>query len=188
MSDIAVVTQQNEPRTISYAWFESAGDNTEVPNHYVRGFEVYEDESALADVHRMSEPYKKMRSSVIPDKILAKPTDLRFLQPTGLGFMNRPGEPAVFAKHGGTVEKREKCLIVILEISPKDDAKSKLLDLAGALSDYAASENKEVASFWILEYLPEYSDSGIKIFLRFDNYVAYENYSKSSKVSEMMYV
>lgn len=38
--DIANVTYDTEPDTLSYAWFCSASDNDNVPDHFVRGFEV----------------------------------------------------------------------------------------------------------------------------------------------------
>lgn len=38
--DIAKVTYATEPNTLAYAWFYSAGDNDNVPDHLVRGFEV----------------------------------------------------------------------------------------------------------------------------------------------------
>lgn len=40
LQKIAATTYANEPNCHAYAWFRSAGDNTTVPAHWLRGFEV----------------------------------------------------------------------------------------------------------------------------------------------------
>ena len=177
MSDIAVVTKESEPRTISYGWFQSAKDDPEIPNHYVRGFEVYEDESALVKIHRMSEPYKKMRASVSSDHILERPTDLRFLQPTGIGFMTRGGMDLFpIDDH---VSENDRILVVVQEIKPKQGMKSKLLQDLETLASYVRRFDKGVACFWVLEYLEEYSDDGVVIFSRFHTDSEYEKHANA---------
>lgn len=183
LSDIAVVTRENEPRTLAYGWFKSTGDNSEVPNHHVRGFEVYKDESALADVHRSSEPYKIMRSTVGQDHILAQPTDLRFLRPAGIGFMTRPGKTATFLECN-SIEAGAKSMIVVLEIKPKDGRKTELLEDMESLAVYVEEHESGTASFWVLEYLREYLDHGITVFSRFENGAAYQHHLTSPKVAE----
>jgi quinol monooxygenase YgiN len=183
LSDISVVTRANEPKTIAYAWFKSAGDNSEVPNHWVRGFEVYDDEAALAEVHRSSEPYKKMRMAVGKDQILQQPTDLRFLQPTGIGFMVRSGQPAVFFKSEAQGEK-EKSVIVVTEIEPEAGMKTELLRELEVLTEHVEKKDYGTLSFWVLEYLPEYSDDGITVFSRFDDHKAYEHHLASPQAAE----
>lgn len=177
------MTRANEPKTIAYAWFKSAGDNSEVPNHWVRGFEVYDDEAALAEVHRSSEPYKKMRLAVGKDQILQQPTDLRFLQPTGIGFMVRSGQPAVFLKSEFQGE-REKSVIIVTEIKPEVGTKTELLRELEALTEHVEKTEHGTSSFWVLEYLPEYSDDGITVFSRFDDHKAYEHHLASPQAAE----
>jgi quinol monooxygenase YgiN len=183
LSDIAVVTQASEPKTLAYAWFESTGDNSAIPNHWVRGFEVYDNESAIAEVHRSSEPYKKMRLTVGRDHILERPTDLRFLQPTGVGFMVRSEKTVTFLKSDSHVAE-EKGLIVILEIKPEEDMKLELLKDLENLGEYVKGHEHRTASFWVLEYLPEYSDDSIVIFSRFDSNTAYEQHLASRRTAE----
>ncbi len=180
LSDIAVVTKESEPSTISYGWFQSTGDNTEVPNHYVRGFEVYEDESALVDVHRMSTPYKKMRETVGRDKILEKPTDLRFLQPTGIGFMTRGGMDLF--EDDSHLKEDERCLVVVQEIKPKQGLKPKLLEVFEDLACQVKELEDGTACFWALEYLEAYSDDGIVLVTRFNSDAAYQKHVDSPEM------
>lgn len=172
------MTRANEPRTIAYAWFKSTGDNAEVPNHWVRGFEVYDDEAALAEIHRSSEPYKKMRLAVGQDQILERPTDLRFLQPTGIGFMVRAGEPAIFNKSESQGEE-ERNLIVVTEIKPEAGMKAEFLRELETLAAHVEKGERGTSSFWILEYPTEYSDDGVTVFSRFDDHEAYKHHLAS---------
>lgn len=41
LRDIADVTLAMEPKTIAYGWFASGGSNDQIPDYWVRGFEVY---------------------------------------------------------------------------------------------------------------------------------------------------
>jgi quinol monooxygenase YgiN len=178
------VTKESEPKTTSYAWFTSTGDNTEVPNNWVRGFEVYEDESALVEVHRSSTPYKKMRSSVVPEKILEKPTDLRFLRPTGYGFMTRRSSSCNF--DGKILQNDEKSLVKIMEIKPLEKTMAEMLTEIQMLAGHVEQFEATTASFWVLEYLPEYSEDTVVIFLRFKNTMACQAHQDSDFVSNSM--
>ena len=171
---------------MAYGWFQSAGDNGDIPNCYVRGFEVYEEETALADVHRMSEPYKRMRASVVPEKILERPTDLRFLQPTG-GFTSRGQGIKKFTKDDHLTEKSRK-LVVVEEIKPGPGMKDSLLKELQCLASDLEEHKPEVGSFWMLEYLPEYCDDGIKIFSTYESDSAYHTHLKWLEEKELRFV
>jgi quinol monooxygenase YgiN len=183
LSDIAIFAENNEPHALAYAWFASSGDNTEVPNYYVRGFEVYEDEIALTEVHRSSAPYKKMRTSVVPEGILSKPTDLRFLQPAGIGFMNRPGELSRF-QTGDKTNLKQLSFIEVLKILPKHGAKAEVLEVIKKLAVHAL-QDKGSTTFWALEYLPEYSDSSVLLFSVYDSRAAYDSYTSTEEISKL---
>ncbi|KAE9374240.1 hypothetical protein N431DRAFT_481499 [Stipitochalara longipes BDJ] len=183
LRDIAVVTKESEPRTISYGWFQSAKDNPEVPNYYVRGFEVYEDESALAEVHRMSGPYKNMRATVGPYQILERPTDLRFLQPTGIGFMAR-GSMDLF-DNDDHLNEDDRSLVVVQEIRPKQGSKQELLKYFEILASHARKSSEGVACFWVLEYLEEYLEDGVVVFSRFDTDAEYQKHVDCSEMKQI---
>lgn len=184
LSDIAITTRQTEPRTLAYGWFQSTGDNSEVPNRWVRGLEVYEDEEALTITHRSSAPYKKMRSSVIPEKILSEPTDLRFLRPTGIGFLNKSGGTILFSTDD-SIKDEQKDLIAVIEIRPKENRREALLRDMKEMADHIEVNEPETGSFWALEYLPEYSESGLVIFSRFENSSEYQKHIGSPKTVEI---
>ncbi|KAI9752415.1 MAG: hypothetical protein M4579_005639 [Chaenotheca gracillima] len=183
LSDIAKVTIQSEPRNHGYCWFESAGDNTEVPNYWVRGFEVYEDEDAL-DVHRDSEPYKKMRAAFASDSILSKTTDIRFLQPTGLGFFRRTEEQVRFTKDKSLTDDT-KNLIVTWDIKPQEDKQADVRKDLEQLAKHVEGNEPSAGTFWVLEYLPEFQDSTIIIFSRFANTEAYNKHANTPIVKEI---
>lgn len=119
----------------------------------------------MSQVHRSSDPYKAMRAAVSSDKILERPTDLRFLQPTGLGFLTNSGhKTSIFQGASKSIE--DASLIVIFEYFPKNaSSKAALLENGRLIADQCSSD-PSVASFWILEYRPEYEDNAITVFTR----------------------
>lgn len=184
LSDIAVVTLESEPRTLGYSWFKSTGEDPNFPNHHVRGFEIYEDEAASVDVHRLSEPYKKMRSIVGPQKVLARATDLSYAQPTGIGFLTRPEGSVVFQGRSRDVDDRE--VLEVLDINPGVGLKHETLEEIKLLADHIEKMEPGVLSFWALEFLPEYNKDGIILVARFENRASYTKYSASPEREKMM--
>jgi quinol monooxygenase YgiN len=130
----------------------------------------------------MSGPYKKMRASVGPDKILERPTDLRFLQPTSIGFMTRGGMD-VF-EIDDHLNEDNRSLVVVQEIRPKQGSKQKLLKDFEVLACHVQNFDKGTACFWVLEYLEEYSDNGIVVFSTFDTDTEYQKHINCQKMEE----
>ncbi len=125
----------------------------------------YEDESALAVDHRSSEPYKRMRKAVGEQEILSQPTDLRLLQPAGIGFLARDGKQSVLQNNYSVAQD----IILIKEYSPpSSEAKQKLLDSLRSAADHEdiKAKRKGILSFWVLEYKPDYEDHGVKVVVR----------------------
>jgi hypothetical protein len=143
----------------------------------------YEDESALANDHRSSPPYKTMRSVVGAEKVLSKPTDLRFLQPTGIGFLARHAEQSVLQDK----EDVEQVVLVKEYDPPSEGEKSKLLNSLQWLAVYMTEAAKEngILTFWVLEYDPEYQDHGIKVIIRFTDKSARELHESTDAVTSM---
>jgi quinol monooxygenase YgiN len=185
LSNIAIVTQKDEPKTLAYCWLKRTEDCTTVPGQYVCGFEVYEDEAASKVVHRSSEPYKKMRAILGTEKIQEKPTDLSYCRPTGIGFLTRGGRPTVF--QGSFPTSGAKSLVEVWELMPKDGMKIEALGEIEKLATYVEREEEGTSSFWILEFLPEYSNSNLKVISRFDNRAAYDYHNNSPLVKSFRY-
>ncbi|CAK7235443.1 hypothetical protein SBRCBS47491_009295 [Sporothrix bragantina] len=145
----------------------------------------YEDLPALTETHRESAEYKAMRAAAAAEALLDRPSDLRFLQPTGTGFMNRKA-PA----HNSRTPESE--YVVIDELKPKPAAdggndKAPRDQLLAALKQIADDIEKsplhdEVLTFWVLEYRPEYNDEALLVFARFVSKQAYESAFKRSDV------
>ncbi|OAA68640.1 hypothetical protein SPI_00835 [Niveomyces insectorum RCEF 264] len=184
LSAIAKVTRESEPKAISYAWFRSAKDNDAVPHDWVRGLEVYEDLPALTETHRASAVYKAMRAAASAEALLSLPSDLRFLQPTGTGFMYRKAPPH-------TSEAPEGDYVVVDELKPVSAAvghdqapRDQLLAALKRVADDVETSplQASVLSFWVLEYRPEYGDETLVVFARFASKAAYERAFKDSNV------
>ncbi|KAH7071564.1 hypothetical protein BKA63DRAFT_74846 [Paraphoma chrysanthemicola] len=141
---IAAVTLHREPRCHAYAWFRSADDNDQVTSHWLRGFEVYESIEANQVEHRASSEYKAFRAAVSEQGLLAKPSDLRFWHPTGIGFLSKKSQE-VFTPPSAPGKLQ---YIVTDEMTTRPGAKAQTLDRllkAAAI----ARENAAVLSFWV---------------------------------------
>jgi hypothetical protein len=175
-----VVTKENEPRTLAYSWFMSSGDNTEVSNQYVRGFEVYKDELASTEVHRSSIPYKRMRSMVGPEKILEKSTDLSYCQPTGIGFMTRPNQTTSFHTDGLC-----KKFVEVLDVKPKPGSKNDILQRLKITTADIEANNTSISTYWALEFLEEYSNDSLILFSCFNSKTSYQEYYNSPETIDL---
>lgn len=127
-----------------------------------------------------------MRSSVIPENILSEPTDLRFLQPTGIGFLNKSKLTILF-RSGDSKNGEVKSLVADIEIKMENRREALLNDI-NRLADHVDKKEPETGSYWVLEYLPEYSDNILVIFSSFDNGSTYQKHVGSPKVLEFRWV
>ncbi len=127
-----------------------------------------------------------MRASVGPENILERPTDLRFLQPTGIGFMTRGGMDLFGIDDH--LNENDRSLVVVQEIRPKQGSKQKLLKDLEVLACHVQNLDRGTACFWVLEYLDEYSDNGILVFSRFDNDAEYQKHIDCQKMEEIRFV
>ncbi|KAJ8110814.1 hypothetical protein OPT61_g6435 [Boeremia exigua] len=161
---IAPVTLHTEPNCYAYAWFRSAGDNTTVPSHWLRGFEVYETAEANQVAHRASDEYKAFRAAVSAEGLLSNPSDLRFWHPTGLGFLNKGG-PTLFVPEGSSIQ-----YIVTDEFVPKLRAKSQVFEELRSVVK-VSQEDERVLTFWVQDRIgtfgeyPELEDDGAILVL-----------------------
>ena len=108
-----------------------------------------------------------MRSVMIPEAITEEPTDLRPLQPTGIGFLSR-GE-------GVDDFSRGECqgqLLVVRRFSPRsgEDHSARLKSLLGQAVERIARTGgvlERVKSFWVLEYAADSDDSTLVTIERY---------------------
>ncbi|KAJ0418908.1 hypothetical protein BJY00DRAFT_324683 [Aspergillus carlsbadensis] len=157
ISAIAPVTLKTEPKCHGYAWFRSAQDNSVVPHHWLRGFEIYEDIKANTETHRASAEYKAFRGAVGPEGLLERPSDLRFWRPL-FGFLVH-GEPVDFS----TLASEQ--YIVTHEITPNSGKKEDVLGQLRVLAREA--EGRQVLSFWVLHRGDEEEDQSLLVFARY---------------------
>jgi hypothetical protein len=106
-----------------------------------------------------------MRKAVGAEGLFSKPTDLRFLQPTSIGFLTRDGKQCL-------LQNNSEChhIIVVKEYDPPSEgAKMELLRSLRDVADHVneAAEESDVLTFWVLEYDPEYQDHGVKVIACF---------------------
>ncbi|KAL2067202.1 hypothetical protein VTL71DRAFT_1626 [Oculimacula yallundae] len=151
---IAPVTLATEPDCLGYAWFLSAGDNNVVPSHWLRGFEVYESIEANQVAHRASDEYKAFQKAVGEEGLLARPSDLRFWRPAGIGFLTKKDQ-VVFSDQGGSVGKQ---YIITDELTPRHGSKGELLDILSGIAE-AALNDESALSFWVQDRIG--TDTGV---------------------------
>ncbi|KAL3488330.1 hypothetical protein BJX62DRAFT_240141 [Aspergillus germanicus] len=157
ISAIAPVTLRTEPKCHGYAWFRSAEDNTVVPHHWLRGFEIYEDVEANTETHRASAEYKAFRGAVGPEGLLERPSDLRFWRPL-LGYLLQGG-PVDFSTSAS------EQYIVTHELTPNSGKKEEIVEQLRALAQ--EGEGSQVLSFWILHRGDEETDQSLIVFARY---------------------
>ncbi|KAI9150709.1 hypothetical protein HJFPF1_10485 [Paramyrothecium foliicola] len=142
---IAPVTLSTEPNCIGYAWFRSANDNDVVPTQWVRGFEVYSSAAASRVDHRASDEYKAFRSAVGEEGLLARPSDLRFWHPSGIGFFTKEGQAMFASQDNGSKPQ----YIVTDELKVAPGTKDTVLSQLGRIATIAAN-TEDVLTFWVL--------------------------------------
>jgi quinol monooxygenase YgiN len=170
LHDVAEVTHASEPEARAYAWFRSAEDNDTVPHHWVRGFEVYAKLEASTETHRASAPYKDFRTACASEKLLDRPSDLRYMEPLGLGFMTRDWEPVVLQS------QESQGYVVVERLKPKPGNRPQLLEAVRELSGHADAVGQGVHTFWSLGYRAEDNDETVVLFERFASKNAYTDY------------
>ncbi|OAL46296.1 hypothetical protein IQ07DRAFT_590482 [Pyrenochaeta sp. DS3sAY3a] len=168
---IAPVTFNTEPNCHAYAWFRSADDNDVVPSHWLRGFEIYTSVEANQVEHRASPEYKDFRTAAGEEKLLSKPSDLRFWRPGGIGFLTK-GAPAVF----GPVESSSRLqYLVTEEINPRNGERSKIFELFRRIVANAEQDDATL-TLWVQDRIgtpdtrPEkIEDESLFVLLRFED-------------------
>jgi quinol monooxygenase YgiN len=174
LSEVAETTAANELSCRAYAWFRSAEENEVIPHHWVQGFEVYDQLEASTVTHRASDPYNAFRQACAAESLLDRGSDLRYLEPLGIGFLARQAAPDSPQGHcdgeGYVVIERLKAAGVV-------EGRSSLLDLLRRLESISVRDldKSTVASFWVLGYRPEDCDSTIVVFQRFATKVAFQD-------------
>lgn len=174
LSDVAETTEANELSCLAYAWFRSAEDNEVVPHHWVQGLEVYAELEASTVTHRSSDEYKRFRQAVADESLLDRGSDLRYLEPLGIGFLMRQRGPDCPPRQ---CDSEGYVVFERLRAAGGADGRNRLLELlrkleSTGLKDLDASV---VASFWVLGYRPEDSDSTIVVFQRFATKQAFQD-------------
>ncbi|KAL4876150.1 hypothetical protein BJY04DRAFT_223373 [Aspergillus karnatakaensis] len=172
ISKIAPVTLANEPKCHAYAWFRSAEDSDTVPHHWLRGFEVYEDIEANTVAHRASSEYKAFRAAVGEEGLLARPSDLRYWRPSGVGFLSREGDAGDsttvnFMERNNRLPVAEaRQYIVVDELTPQAGKKEAVLQQLAGLAE-EAEEEPRVLNFWVLHRGIGEEDEGLLVFSRY---------------------
>lgn len=181
---MAETTAANELSCQAYAWFRSSEENDDVPHHWVQGLEVYDHLEASTVTHRASGPYKSFRHACTAESLLERGSDLRYLEPLGIGFLARQGAPNTYDGEGYVVIERLKAAGGI-------DGKDSLLKLLRGLESMSVKEldKSTLVSFWVLGYRAEDCDSTIVVFQRFATKQAFEQeFLKTESVQIMRYV
>lgn len=153
-----------------------------MPHYWLRGFEVYgtlpsptrERELTLGSrydtveantvAHRASAPYKTFRAAVAEEKLLDRPSDLRYWRPTGIGFLARPGTTSKM--RGGP--QPEGQYAVVHEFTPRAGAKTEILAGLRKVADLAGGYDSAV-SFLVLDRGEGEEDEGLCVFTLFES-------------------
>ncbi|KAL5340961.1 hypothetical protein BJX70DRAFT_396342 [Aspergillus crustosus] len=191
ISKIAPVTLAHEPKCRAYAWFRSAEDNDTVPHHWLRGFEVqvihiihsstprYEDIEANTITHRASDEYKAFRGAVGEEGLLARPSDLRYWRPSGVGFLTRADSATNTANFISRADiEGARQYIVVDELTPRPGQVESILRQLGELAEVAERETlTQVLSFWVLR-----REDDLLVFSRYEDKDAFTGFSGQSTV------
>lgn len=188
LSDVAETTAANELSCQAYAWFRSSEENNDVPHHWVQGLEVYDHLEASTVTHRASGPYKSFRQACAAESLLERGSDLRYLEPLGIGFLARQGAPDSCSRH---CDGEGYVVIERLKAAGGIDGKNGLLKLLRGLESTSVKEldKSTLASFWVLGYRAEDCDSTIVVFQRFATKQAFQQeFLKNESVQIIRYV
>lgn len=185
---MAETTAANELSCQAYAWFRSAEEDKVVPHHWVQGFEVYDHLEASTVTHRASDQYKSFRQACAAESLLERGSDLRYLEPLGIGFLARQAAAHNPQRH---CDGEGYVVIERVEAAAGVDGKNNLLDLLRRLGSICLNELDEstVASFWVLGYRLEDCDSTIVVFQRFATKQGFQNdFLRNDSVQALRYV
>lgn len=123
-----------------------------------------------------------MRAAVGENKLLERPSDLRFLQPTGTGFLHGP-------LRGDTGDIVGPEYMIVDEVRPKPGhgqqaARELLLTaLKSAVEELdVITTNNECLTFWVLEYRPEYDDNSLVVVSRYQSKQVYDEISSRTDI------
>ncbi|KAF5014733.1 hypothetical protein F66182_14185, partial [Fusarium sp. NRRL 66182] len=180
----ACATEDKRERCHGYAWFRSAEENDTVPQHWVKGLEVYEDIEANTQTHRASTEYKTFRAAVGAEKLLEYPSDLRFWRPF-MGFMKRNGsDPEVnhFFAHNRPLSAETCQYIIVDELLPKPRYKGSLLDSVSKLAQMA-EQNQDILTFWVLKHEDKDESPGLLVIARYVNRRAWIDFDEREEIS-----
>ncbi|KAH8168994.1 hypothetical protein LIA77_11120 [Sarocladium implicatum] len=183
---IAPVTHNTEPNCHGYAWFKSADDNDVVPSHWLRGFEIYGSKDASHVEHRASDEYKTFRKAVGEEGLLARPSDLQFWHPTGLGFLTK-GTAASFSAE---TDDSTPQYIITDEFKTTQTQREQVLKTLASIAA-AAEKTEGVLSFWVLSrvgadgvVVPEVDGDSIYVFMRFVDRTASQSFCGEQTAAE----
>lgn len=134
---------------------------------------------ASTQVHRSSTPYKAFRAACGGEALLDRPSDLRYLEPLGIGFMTRGGTQVLLQGQSSNG------YIVFEHLRPKPGRRSDLLASLRSLASISEGLAQEVQSFWALGYRAEDDDETVVLFQRFSSKVAFlEGFQSFPKIAE----
>lgn len=170
---MADTTAANELSCLAYAWFRSAEDNEVVPHHWVQGFEVYAEMEASTVTHRSSEQYKQFRQACAAESLLDRGSDLRYLEPLGIGFLTPQRGPDSSPRH---CDSEGYVVVERLRAADGADGRDSLLALLRNLESTILKDLEQgiVATFWVLGYRLEECDPTIVVFQRFATTQAFQ--------------
>ena len=126
--------------------------------------------------HRASAPYKAFRAAVAEEKLLDRPSDLRFWRPTGVGFLTRPSAVVLMKTPVGS----DCRYVVVDELTPRPDMKDKALDNLRNQAALAANDSS-VVSFWVLHRGEGEADESLYVFSMFDTKAHAEAFDREAR-------
>lgn len=154
-------------------WVRSVGDIRSL----FSGLELidlgrYENESALADIHRSTPEYKAMRKGVVDEELYDTKTRILIFQEPAIssGFLTKDDESMVFS---ATVQP----YVVVTKYTTSSDRDTD--ELMGKLSNVADAcrQEKEVLTFFPMKRLDEV-DTEITVFERYTSEDGYKAVSE----------
>lgn len=124
----------------------------------------YETPEANTITHRASEPYKTFRAAVAEQKLLERPSDLRFWRPTEIGFLSRPGTASLMKANAGSDTR----YAVANELTPRPGNKGHALGELQRVAGLAA-DTPSTVSFWVLDRGEGDEDESLYVFSLFES-------------------
>ncbi|KAF7553875.1 hypothetical protein G7046_g6975 [Stylonectria norvegica] len=167
IDDIAEVTANHEHQNRAYCWFRKHPSLSKLTGTWICGFECYESEAALAEVHRSSREYQAMRTAVVNENLMMRNSPLPFSQPAAeWGFLNSSNGPMI---HFATA--KEALIVVTTYTTENHEITAALLSQLLKIADVMRGQD-DVFAYYPLRRLDN-DETEITVFQAYRSERAY---------------